>query len=148
LPRAEKFTAASKQLVYYSDINWQFQTNPTSGNLDVEKNAAAVRQSLRLLMLTNLGEAPYQPLKGSKVQNGLFDPVDQMTADILQSSIEQAFIYEPRARNIQVQVTAQEGDQFGSDGDDTPGYFVAIAFEIVNLGPQIFTLNTILKRVR
>jgi phage baseplate assembly protein W len=147
MPRAEKFTAAAKQLVYYSDINWQFLTNPTSGNLDVETNAEAVRQSLRLLMLENLGEAPYQPLKGSKVQNGLFDPVDPMTADILKSSIEQAFVLEPRARNVQVQVTPVS-DTDNPGYPDDPGYFVAIAFEIVNLGPQIFTLNQILKRVR
>lgn len=145
MPRVDKFTAGSKQLVYYSDVNWQFLTNPTSGNLDVERNAEAVRQSLRLLMLQNMGEAPYQPTKGSKVQNGLFDPVDQVTADILQSSIEQAFVFEPRARNIQVQVTPYDGSGYN---DDTPGYFVAIAFEIVNLGPEVFTLNRILRRVR
>lgn len=140
MPRAEKFTAASKQLVYYSDVKVTFETKPTSGELEVVTNEDSVRQSLKYLVLTSFGEIPYNPTRGSKIKTILFDPVDDMSTDFLKESLKDTCNQEPRAQIIDIQVTPLIEEQYG--------YSIKIAFSIINLTGQVFELGMFLTRIR
>jgi len=139
LPRAEKFTAASKQLKIYEDLDARFVLKPTSGELETVLNDDSVKQSLKFLILTSMGEVPYNPLRGSKIKTLLFDPVDEIATAQLEQSIRDTCKLEPRAEIIDVKVAPFEEKQ---------EYGVTIAFSIVNLTGQTFELGLILKRIR
>jgi phage baseplate assembly protein W len=139
MARADRYTFLNKQLVYYDDVKYTFTVNKNSGNLSEVTNEEAVKQSLYSLIFTTMGEAPYQPYKGSKIKSNLFDPVDPTNTSLIKSSIEATCKLEPRARIIEVEVQPSPDEQ---------QYFVAIAFTIVNIPNQTFTLEHILKRIR
>ena len=61
------------------------------------KNENAISRSIRNLILTKLGDKPFQPDLGSEVYESLFETLDQITASSIQQQIENTIIkYEPR----------------------------------------------------
>lgn len=139
MPRAEKFTAVSKQLVYFSDIKLDLQTLPTSGELAKVTNEDSVKQSLRFLILTAHGEVPYNEKRGSKTKTLLFDPIDPISTDMLRETIKDTCRQEGRAKIEDVLVQA---DPNGMQ------YHVRIVFSMINITGRLFNLPLILKRVR
>lgn len=81
----------------YKDFDISFTPHPLTGDIGVKTDVAAVRQSLRNLILTNFYERPFAPDIGSDVTRLLFEPVDVLTvADIRQAIYEVVANYEPR----------------------------------------------------
>jgi len=87
--RADLHSPNDIQQVYLSDFTTDFAVNPITGFLAKVNNEQDAKQMLRNLILTNMGERPYQPLVGSKVYNLLFEPADSVTTSALQSTIAQ-----------------------------------------------------------
>ncbi len=82
--RESDFTAPVKQ---YKDIDLCFRRNPVTGDIAVKENENAIKQALKNLMLTRPGEKPFSPNVGSTIQDLLFEPLDQFTADRLEIEI-------------------------------------------------------------
>jgi phage baseplate assembly protein W len=139
MPRAEKFTATTKTVEYFSDVLMNLDKNPVTGLLVKLTNENAIKQSIKNLVLTSLGERFYRPLTGSKTKTVLFDPIDPVTEDLLRTSITNCINLEPRARLVNLQVVGNV---------ENHRYDVAIHFECVNLPGQIFTVSLILKLIR
>ena len=139
MPRADKFTAASKQIVYYSDIKADFSTRPQTGELDVVLNDDSVKQSLKYLILTTREEVPYNPLRGSKIKTILHEPFDDISLGSLREAIHETLRLEPRANIIDVQIEPNE---------EKYEYGVTIAFSIINITGKTFVLDMILSRIR
>ena len=76
-----------------------------SGDIYKKIDAAAVKQSVKNLLLTTKGEKPFQPNFGSNLNSALFD-LDteydpEYISDIMAEAIEN---YEPRARVLSISV--------------------------------------------
>lgn len=92
--RDQKFPARE----IYKDLDINFTRHPLTGDIGVKTDAAAVKQSIRNLILTNFYERPFRPDIGSNVIRLLFEPVDVLTvADLRQAIYEVIANYEPRA---------------------------------------------------
>lgn len=103
-------------------------------------NEEDIKNSIRHLILTNVGERFYRPRVGSKIQALLFDPIDSVTESLIQATISDTINnYEPRVNLIGVSVV---GDA------NSNSYRVSIYFEIRNIANQKFSLPLQLRRTR
>lgn len=89
----------------FKDISMSFQINPLTYDLIAIKNETAIARSLRNLVLTNKGERFFDANLGSRVNNLLFENLDDITASSVRDEIENVINnYEPRVELISVEV--------------------------------------------
>ncbi len=129
----------------YKDIDLTFANKPTSGDnpskTDIYKkeDAAAVKQAVKTLLMTNFGEKPFQPYFGADLQSLLFDLADDSIADSIDLAIRSAVeLYEPRASIRKVGVRALP---------DNNSVSVYVEFLIVNT-EEVVTFETTISRLR
>jgi len=123
----------------YSDIDCTLAVK-TSGDVFKKLNAAAVKQSLKNLVMTNAFEKPFQPNFGANIRILLFELMDEgddyFVMRRLKRTIED---YEPRANVISVKVASSTGH---------PNHLaISIVFKVVNFR-ETYTLTTNLERLR
>ena len=75
----------------YRDLNYRFLAHPVSGRLAVVKDAEAVKQGVKLGVMTNRLERPFRPNLGSDVRRQVFENIDSMTEEDVRHSIESYF---------------------------------------------------------
>lgn len=138
MSRADRVTPKQQQ-VLYSDFLINFDQNPVTGFLAKAVNEDAVKNSIRTLIMTDLNERPFQPNIGSKIRSLLFEPLDDVTASLIKTTIyDTVRSGEPRAKLDAV--IATPNFEFNA-------YFITIVFSMINI-PEPITLNLILRRVR
>jgi phage baseplate assembly protein W len=109
----------------FKDISLSFSVNPLNYDLVVIKNETAIARSIRNLIYTTLGERFFTPSLGSNVTRALFDSLDSITADVIQSEIKTTIDnYEPRVNLISVNVTPDY---------DTSEFNVTITYDIIGI---------------
>lgn len=92
----------------YIDVDMSF-AKKGSGDVFKKTSAAAVKQSLKNLLLTNRTEKPFSPYYGANLQQYLFELADETTEGELQIAIENNIrAFEPRINpdNLRVNVDA------------------------------------------
>lgn len=137
--RADLYTPTNQNTIYLSDFSTDFAKNPVTGFLAKVNNEQDAKQMLRNLILTNMGERPFQPLVGSKVYNLLFEPADSVTMSMLQDTIAQTIRNNlPFIQLLGVNI---------SDRADQNAYAISITFALVNAVRPV-VLDIVLKRVR
>lgn len=137
--RADLYSPNDLQQVYLSDFSTDFAVNPVTGFLARVNNEQCAKQMLRNLLLTTVGERPFQPLVGSKIFNLLFEPADSVTMEALETTITQTIKNNLSFINlIGVQIT---------DRPDQNAYSISIVFSLVNSIHPV-TLDIMMKRVR
>lgn len=130
--RVSKITGQSRQKIYFSDFTDSFSLNPQTGNLAILTNADAVKQAIKNLVLTINGERFYHPEIGSNINGSLFNPVDDLTTNQMQSSIQNVIKnFEPRATNVIVTVTPDAINNL---------YKVDVQFSIISIPNQTFNM--------
>jgi len=123
----------------YSDFDISFQPHPITGDLLKKINAGAVVQSIMDLVQIGHYEKPFHPEIGSNVRKLLFEPMDNITANLLSNEIRAVITnFEPRATLLGVYV---QSDDVGD------GYNVVIEFSINTL-PDPITISVFLERLR
>jgi phage baseplate assembly protein W len=139
LSRSDKITPLDKIPHLYSDFSTSFAASPLDGELGRVTNEAAVKQSIRNIVMTNLGERPFQPGLGSSVLGTMFEFGNPAVYQILESNIVAAITqYEPRAHLVNASVT----------GTDDPNQILAsLTFSLQNV-TQPQSLDIIISRVR
>lgn len=136
--RADKYTQIQKQ-EYFSDFLNNFDSHPINNTLAKVSNENSVKQSIRNLILTNLGERLFQPTIGSNIIHALFEPNDVITAENINSFVKSTINQnEPRATLLSVKVFPNP---------DYYSFNVNIIFSLINSNVPI-QMNVILKRVR
>jgi phage baseplate assembly protein W len=154
LTRADTLTTTLKKQEYFSDFLNSFAFSPIGNNLGKVTNEHSIKQSLKNLIFTNLGERLFQPNIGSNVFNSLFEPniySDDTVANTKDSyknyfpgstiefNIKNTIKFnEPRVNLLEVNVTPTDNDN---------SLQVNIIFCLIN-NPEPITLNFLLKRVR
>lgn len=94
----------SARSLTYSDIDLSFANKP-SGDIFKKQHAAAVKQAVRNLLMTNFSEKPFLPRYGGNLNSFLFSlntEVDELALE--EKIIETIEIFEPRASVTNVQV--------------------------------------------
>lgn len=124
----------------YSDLDLTFTAKP-NGEIYKKVDAAAVKQAIKNLILTNYYEKPFEPYFGTNIREMLFELADDLTSLDIKRSIKSAIeTYEPRAIVQDVIVDFK-------DVDSTNAIGVSIIFQIINSN-QIVQFNTTLVRLR
>jgi len=124
----------------FSDLDLLFANKP-NGEIYKKIDAAAVKQSVKNLVLTNYYEKPFQPYFGTNIRDMLFELADDITSLEIKSSIAEAIeIYEPRAIVSDIIIDTNQIETHNSLG-------VSIIFKIVNSNETI-QFKTTLARLR
>jgi len=88
----------------YKDIDLSF-TPKTTGEIYKKTNAAAVKQAVKNLLLTNRTEKPFEPYYGGELNKFLFELSSEFDEQDIKDHIVLAIEnYEPRARVLDIQV--------------------------------------------
>ena len=81
----------------YADIPFFISSNTFTGDLNIAKKLSAVRQSIKNIILTNVGERPFDYAFGCGIFDLLFENNTLESQIAIQSRIQTAFAgYEPR----------------------------------------------------
>ena len=137
---AQGTNASSRSVRLYKDIALSFERNSNTKDIIVKKDVAAVKQSVRNLILTNHFERPFHPEIGSSVTALLFEPMSPITANILQRQVSECIVnFEPRARLVSVNANPNLNRN---------AYEVTINFYVVNIPGELVQLTTLLERSR
>lgn len=137
--RADKYTQVGKKQEFYSDFMNNFVKHPVNNSLARLTNEESVKQSIRNLILTNVGERMFEPDVGSTVNNALFEPNDFVSKDMMAQSISYAInTFEPRARLLSVKIDqTRDGNSLVAN----------IVFSLINSQEPV-TLQLLLRRIR
>lgn len=123
----------------YSDFRDDFMMHPIKKDIAVAKDADAVKQSIKNLMLTGTYERRFRPLIGAGLQKYLFENVSAITGTSIRSAIIRMIqIYETRAEVLDVNVQVLP---------DQNAYSATVTFRIINRIEPI-TFSVILERLR
>jgi uncharacterized protein len=138
--RIDKLTAEKKNVSkeLYADFLTNLNVHPETRTLVKNINENAVKRSIRNLILTNKGEAPFQPNKGSDINKVLFEQMSEITTEMLRTYIKETVDLETRCNLLDIVIIADEANN---------SYAVSIFFELINNNrPLTLVLN--LQRIR
>jgi phage baseplate assembly protein W len=134
----QKSTLISSRAVDYLDIDLTFAKRP-SGDIYKKRDAAAVKQSIKNLLLTDYFEKPFQPFYGANLRALLFELADDDIEDEVEENIRNAIIkYEPRAEILNISVIALP---------DQHDISVTVQFKVISTQETV-TFTTNLSRLR
>ena len=126
----------------YSDIDLTFTNLPAdsdtpSTDIYKKKDAAAVKQAIKNLLLTNFYEKPFNPFYGGNLRDLLFELADEDIEDDIRNNIARAIqSFEPRARIIDIRIKNQP---------DYNSVDVTIEFQIVNTEQTVIYTTTLVR---
>ena len=81
----------------FVDLNPNFTKHPVTGDVGLLKNEDAIKQSVKNIVMTQLGEKFFDPLFGTSSNRLLFENFSNIISDQLALEIEDALrFYEPR----------------------------------------------------
>ena len=124
----------------FKDISMSFKVNPLNDDLIAIKNQTAIARSIRNLVLTSPGERFFNNDLGSRVNELLFENVDDITASSVKSEIENTIEnYEPRVKLLSTRVSANP---------DAYEFDVTIRYEIVGIEAEPQQLSFALQPTR
>lgn len=131
-------TIISTRTKLYKDIDLTF-TVKDNGDLFKKTDAAAVKQAVKNLILTNYYEKPFKPYFGANLRALLFELADPDTeGDIERAVIATVQKYEPRAEILSVKALVSP---------DANSIEVTIIFKVKNSDEEV-TFTTTLARLR
>lgn len=146
-----KVTVATTSNREYLDLDLAFAPRPVSGDIFKKSEAAAVKQAVKNLLMTNFNEKPFQPFFGANLNDYLFELAD---GDALESDIEDEIrtaiaTYEPRVEQRDFNIRGRE-DSLQIDvnlSPDANSLTVTIVFNVINSNETV-ELTTTLNRLR
>lgn len=87
----------TKENYNFIDFDFNFGSNPISANINLKRNANAIRQSVINLLMLKKGDKPFHPEIRSPISFHLFDNFSLQVAAIVESDIKRYInYYEPR----------------------------------------------------
>ena len=123
----------------YRELDLNFGANPITGDINALTDEAAIKASLKNLVLMIHYDKPFHPEIGSGVRELLFENFTPITANHIKRKIEEVINnFEPRVQLIDVSVIAKI---------DRNLMEVSILFRIINTEEPV-TLTFPLERLR
>lgn len=138
----DKVTLATTSNRKYIDLDLAFAPKPVTGDIFKKTEAAAVRQAVKNLLLTNYNEKPFQPYFGANLNNYLFELVNSISLeDDIERDIRSAIqTYEPRVDlpTLDIKVNLSP---------DANSLTVTVVFQVIN-STEVVSITTTLNRLR
>ena len=123
----------------FTDFNTSLAVHPVNGDLSLKNDAAAVKQSIKNLVLTDKLERPMQPTIGCDIRKSLFENFTPQTIMMAKQQIaETVGQYEPRAEIINIEASPDEDNNLLN---------LSIIFNLINSDVEQ-NLSLVLERVR
>ena len=108
----------------FRDLDFDFTANPVTGDVATVKDATSVKRGIKNILLTENQERLFQPEIGSGLKNLLFEPMTNITTQLLEDEVRNAIeAWEGRAEIVECIVTPEE---------ELNRYRVAVTFTIVS----------------
>ena len=137
---AQSTNESSRSAKVYKDLNLNFTRHPVKGTLTPLTDVAAVKRSVRNLVMYNHYEKPFHPEIGSGVRDLLFENMTPFVSNTLRKLIEDTIInFEPRVRLAEVAVNTNF---------DNNQYEVTVEFYIENSPTELIDMSFNLERIR
>ena len=115
---------------FSKDIDLSFAKRP-SGDVFKKEHAAAVKQAVKNILLTNFSEKPFLPLYGGNLNALLFAlNTDFSEEEIKERIIQTIEIFEPRAIVLNVSTILN---------DDSHEVKITVTFRVVNTNQTVVT---------
>lgn len=128
----------TSRVVASSDIDLTF-AKKAGGDVFKKTDAAAIKQAIKNLLLTNYGEKPFRPLFGGDLNRFLFELSDEFDEFEVQDRVSSAISnYEPRAA---VRSVAARIDPENHNVDITVKFQVITTLENVELNVSLTRLR-------
>jgi hypothetical protein len=109
---AYRFRADRSLSRAFRDFSIGFKPNPNTEDFSMVKNENAIKQSIRNLVSTGYTERPFQPKKGSRLREMLFEPFDVFVAEEIKEEIKNVVTrFEPRVGLNQVRLFPDKSDE-------------------------------------
>jgi len=123
----------------YKDLDLNFAIHPIRKDINKHRAELAVINSIKNLVSTNHYEIPFQPEIGCNIRKLLFEPLDMVTATLIEREIiETIDNFEPRASVSKVVIKPDF---------DNNGFQVELLFKIINRTDPV-AIKFFLERVR
>ena len=120
----------------FKDINLSFKRHPVTNDLVVIKNEDAIKQSVKNIIFTILGEKPFLPLFGSKLNSALFELDTNFNETKISDEISSVLLNnEPRISNVLVSV---------SNPSDSHELNVTIQYDITGISAPSQAVDVVL----
>ena len=108
----------------YKDLDLDFTANPITGDVATVTDATSIKRGIRNILLTENQERLFQPEVGSGLKNLLFEPMTNITTQLLEDEVRNAIeSWEGRAEIVECIVMPEE---------ELNRYRVAVTFTIVS----------------
>lgn len=121
----------------FKDFDLNFTAHPITGDVAMLTGEAAIKRSVKNLVLLNFYEVPFNPNIGSGVSRLLFEPYTPVTESNIEDAIFQVLDkFEPRINLLDV---TAKGDPDRNNID------ITLEFRIVN-NPAPVTVEFVLER--
>jgi len=123
----------------YTDIDLRLTLHPFRKDIVPLKDAEAVKNAVKNLVLTNFFERPFQPNLGANLKALLFEPMDSITEIALRENIEDVILEnEPRIRLVKITVKGNI---------DNNNYDIRVKY-IIKQTNEIGQVSIVLRRLR
>ena len=90
----------------FKDINLSFKRHPVTNDVVTIRDEDAIKRSVKNIIFTIVGEKPYSPNFGSKINDSLFELTTSLSeisiSDQIKSSLRN---FEPRIDNVEASVS-------------------------------------------
>jgi len=137
--RVDTLSPLQKREVLYSDFASSFKPHPVTKELIRLTDEDSVKQAIKNIVLTAIGERLFNPFVGSNVYRSLFEPTSPFFAEdmlrYINNSIRQ---FETRVEVLQVLQVVD---------NDKNSISLNINFSVINK-PELVSFSFLLKRVR
>lgn len=131
-------TIRSSDAREYVDIDLLFAKRP-SGDIYKKREAAAVKQAVKNLLLTSDTEKPFNPTFGANLNSALFDLDTNYDAREVSDQIANAITVHERRANV-LSVTVESVPEQNT-------LRATVEFEVINIG-EVVTLEINIARLR
>jgi phage baseplate assembly protein W len=123
----------------YSDLDLSFKRNIVTSDVVKKKGDNSIKQSLKVLVLTQMGDRLFHPEIGGNIYEHLFAPIMPSTTISIRKGIEDVINkYEPRVEIVNIDVFPDI---------DSNRYDVNITFSMIN-DPGETSVDFFLERIR
>ena len=123
----------------YADLDLSLTPHPNKKDIIPLTDIAAVKNSVKNLVMTGRYERPFQPELSSGVTSLLFENASPDTIFMLKSYIRNVVSkYEPRVSDLYVEV---------QDDSDNNAYYVTITFNVISVDTEA-EVQLYLERIR
>ena len=117
---AYRFKAERNLSRQFRDLSIGMKNNPNTEDFSVVKNENAIKQSIKNLVLTGFGESPFQPTKGSRLRQMLFENFDVFMSEELKEEILNVVArFEPRVVVNEVRLEVDDTNNLEVEVDYT-----------------------------